>query len=408
MGALAHLETRLVPVTPGSQATAQLRVRITGSVVDQFTFQVLGDGQAWSAVTPPTLSLFPGAEEAVTVTFSPPRSPSVVAGQLPFGVHVLSKEDPQGSVVEEGVLDVAPFSDVHAELAPRTSRGSRGATHDLAIDNRGNAPLNATLSAVDPDRLLNFDLRPPGVVADPGAASFAKVGVHPRRAFWRGPAQTRPFQVLVEGAGPNPVTVEGTLLQEAILPPWFMRAVLALLGLLLLLVLFWVFILQPSIEATAEQRAADILAQVGITPPPGGFTHNTPPPGSPNNGNNGGGGSPSPGTSTGTSSAPPLPGGGNATDGRLVFGQPALVVQSGQTLFVTDLVFSNPSSTAVGELRLERSGQPLLVLRLENFRDLDFHFVTPIVVAAGQNLGLACDDPTACAGTSLYYSGFVR
>jgi hypothetical protein len=403
MGALAHLETRLVPVTPGSQATAQLRVRNTGTVVDQFSFQVLGDGQAWSTVAPPSLSLFPGAEEAVTITFSPPRSPSVAAGQLPFGVHVLSKEDPQGSVVEEGVLDVAPFSDVHAELAPRTSRGSRGASHDLAIDNRGNAPINATLSAVDPDRLLNFDLRPPGVVAEPGSASFAKVGVHPRRSFWRGAAQTRQFQVLVEGAGPTPVTVDGTLLQEAILPPWFMRALLALLALLVLAVLFWVFILQPSIEATAEQRAADILAQVGITPPPGGFTHATQPPAS-----SGSGGSPSPGSSTGTSSAPPLPGGGNATDGRLVFGQPALVVQSGQTLFVTDLVFSNPSNTAVGELRLERSGQPLLVLRLENFRDLDFHFVTPIVVAAGQNFGLACDDPTACSGTSVYYSGFVR
>ncbi len=406
MGALAHLETRLVPVTPGSQATAQLRVRNTGSVVDQFSFQVLGDAQAWSAVTPPSLSLFPAAEEAVTITFSPPRAPTVVAGQLPFGIHVLSKEDPQGSVVEEGVLDVAPFSEVHAELAPRTSRGSRGASHDLAIDNRGNAPINATLSAVDPDRLLNFDLRPPGVVADPGSASFAKVGVHPRHTFWRGPAQTRPFQVLVEGAGPTPVTVDGTLLQEAVLPPWFMRALLAVLGLLLLAVLFWVFILQPSIEATAEQRAADILAQVGITPPPGGFTHNTPPPAS--QGNGGSGGSPAPSSSTSVASAPPLPGGGSATDGRLVFGQPALTVQPDQTLFVTDLVFSNPSSTAVGDLRLERSGQPLLVLRLENFRDLDYHFVTPIVIAAGQNLGLACDDPTACSGTSVYYSGFVR
>ena len=408
MGALAHLETRLVSVTPGSQATAQLRVRNTGSVVDQFSFQVLGDAQAWSAVTPPSLSLFPGAEEAVTLTFSPPRSSGVPAGQLPFGIHVLSKEDPQGSVVEEGMLDVAPFSDVHAELAPRTSRGSRGASHDLAVDNRGNAPINATLSAVDPDRLLNFDLRPPGIVADPGTASFAKVGVHPRRTFWRGPAQTRPFQVLVEGAGPTPVTVEGTLLQESILPPWFLRALLLLLGLLLLAVLFWVFILQPSIEATAEQRAADILAQVGITPPPGGFTNNQGQPGPSQGNGNGSGSSPSPGTSIATSSAPPLPGGGSATDGRLVFGQPALSVPANKTLFVTDLVFSNPSNTAVGDLRLERSGQPLLVLRLENFRDIDYHFVTPIVVAGGQTMGLACDDPTACAGTSVYYSGFVR
>ena len=48
------------------------------------------------------------------------------------------------------------------------------------------------------------------------------------------------------------------------------------------------------------------------------------------------------------------------------------------------------------------------MLRLENFRDLDFHFVTPIVVASGQSLGIGCDDPNACSGASVYYSGYSR
>src|SRR5688500_2366142 len=139
MGALAHLETRSVPIAPGSQATVAIRIRNTGSVVDQFTVQVLGDATPWALVVPPTLSLFPGAEETAQVTFSPPRSPEVPAGPMPFGLRVVSKEDPAGSVVEEGSLELAPFSDLFAELAPRTSRGSRSATHDLAIDNRGNA-----------------------------------------------------------------------------------------------------------------------------------------------------------------------------------------------------------------------------------------------------------------------------
>jgi hypothetical protein len=382
-----------------------LRARNTGSVVDQLTFQILGDAGAWTTVTPPSLSLFPGAEEAVTITFSPPRSAQVPAGQMPFGVHVISKEDPQGSVVEEGAVDIAPFSDVFAELAPRTSRGSRGASHDLAIDNRGNAPINATINAVDADRLLNFDVRPPGVVADPGTATFAKVGVKPRKSFWRGPAQTRSFQVLLEGAGPTPVTVDGTMVQESILPPWTMRAILLLLGILAALVLLWLFLLKPAIESTAEQRTDDVLAAAGISPPPKVNPQPAP-------GGGGGGSSPAPGSSTGTvtnvGSAPPLSGGGQPTDGRIVFGGASLQVPNGKTVFITDLVFSNPSDTATGDLRLERSGQPLLVLRLENFRDLDYHFVTPIVVAAGQSLGIGCDDANACAGTSVYYSGYTR
>ena len=79
---------------------------------------------------------------------------------------------------------------------------------------------------------------------------------------------------------------------------------------------------------------------------------------------------------------------------------------AGKTLFLTDLVFSNPSDTAIGEIRLARSGEPLLVLQLQNFRDLDFHFVTPIVVASGQELALVC--PTGCDGAALYYSGYLR
>ena len=322
MGAVAHLESRLVAVTPGSQASVQLRARNTGSVVDQLTFQILGDAGAWTTVTPPSLSLFPGAEEAVTITFSPPRSAHVPAGQMPFGVHVISKEDPQGSVVEEGAVDIAPFSDVFAELAPRTSRGRRGASHDLAIDNRGNAPINANISAVDADRLLNFDVNPPGIVADPGTATFAKVGVKPTRSFWRGQPQTRPFQVLLDGAGPTPVTVEGTMVQEAILPSWTMRALLLLLGLLVLLVLLWLFLLKPAIQATAEQQTNDTLVAAGFSPAPKSNSNQNQNPTQAPSQNSNQSSPPGPGSSGGATvaSAPPLSGGGQATDGVIAAG----------------------------------------------------------------------------------------
>lgn len=414
MGAVAHLESRLVAVTPGSQGTVQLRVRNNGSVVDQFTFQVLGDAQPWATVAPPSLSLFPGAEESATITFAPPRSSQAPAGQMPFGVHIISKEDAQGSVVEEGVVDIAPFSDVFAELAPRTSRGRRAGTHDLAIDNRGNAPLNANLSAIDADRLLNFEVKPPGVVAEPGTAAFAKIAVQPKRSFWRGPSRTHPFQVLLDGAGPTPVTVDGTMVQESILPSWFMRAVLLVIAALIALILLWLFLIKPAIQSTAQTVAADqtaaMLAAVGITPPPGGF----PTPGVPPN-NGGPSTAPaSPGGPTGSPttgnvpSAPPLTGGGQPTDGLIIFGKDALTVPAGRTLFITDLVFSNPNPGSVGGLSLQRSGQTLLALRVENFRNLDFHFVTPIVVPENGQLGLACDTQGACDNTSVYYSGYQR
>jgi hypothetical protein len=61
VGALLELEPRTVAATPGDHATVQVRVRNSGSVVDQFNLEVLGDAKAWSTVDPPTLLFFPVA-----------------------------------------------------------------------------------------------------------------------------------------------------------------------------------------------------------------------------------------------------------------------------------------------------------------------------------------------------------
>jgi hypothetical protein len=402
MGAVVVLEPRSVAAIPGGGATALVRVRNNGAVVDQFTFEILGDAAAWSTVDPPTLSLFPGAEGTATITFAPPRSPATRPGPLPFGVRVASKEDPGGSAVGEGSLVVAPFSDISAELVPRTSRGSLGATHDLAVDNRGNTALSATVSAVDPDRLLGFEVRPPALAADPGAAVIAKVRVKPKRTFWRGPAVTRPFQLTVEAPETPPIVLDGSLLQAPILPPWTFRALAAALVLAIAAFVAWQTLLKPAIESSARAQAEDVLAAVGITPPPsGGIPSPTPAPTSAATLPPGASPSPSP-----TPTVPPGAGGATPTDGRLVAGSGPLAPTAGKTLYLTDLVFSNADDLATGELRLERSGQPLLVLELQNFRDLDFHFVTPIVVKPDQELAIVC--PAGCAEAALYYSGFER
>ena len=398
MGAIANLGSRSVVVAPGAQAGAEIRVRNNGTVVDQFSISVLGDAGAWSAAQPPVVSLFPGAEQVVRIEFRPPRSPDVPAGPMAFGVRVLSQEDPAGSVVEEGVLQIGAFSDTTAELAPRTSRGRTGATHDLAIDNRGNTQLNATITGLDPDRTVAFDIKPPSVVAEAGTAAFAKVGVKPRKRFWRGQPKTRAFQVQLDSPGQPPVMVQGTMLQESILPSWFLKALLLTLAALIALLLIWFLFLRPVIVSTAQERTEDVLTQAGIpVPPPGG---------------GGGGGDPTPTPGPDATSGPPGPtptpgpaGVETPRDGRMPVNGDAVSPTQGRTLFITDLVFSNPNGST-GALRLRRAGQDLMVLRLENFRDLDFHFVTPIVVGKGQQLRLACEGP--CENAGLYYSGYER
>jgi len=412
MGASISLTTPAVAVEPGREAAIDFRLRNTGSVVDEFTLDVLGDAAGWTAVDPPTVSLFPGAEEAGRIVFRPPRASTVAAGPLPFGLRARSREDPAGSSVEEGTVDVAPFSEPFAELVPRTSRGSLGGTHEVAIDNRGNVRLNADVEASDADRLLTFDVNPPSLVVEPGMASFAKVRAKPAKRFWRGTAKNRPFQLFVRPTGVDAIQLDGTLLQEAILPPWFGRAVAALIALIVGAILLWLLVLRPSIESAVsdavESPIADLrddvnaaLEAAGLpTMGPGAAGPPSPTP------------TPAPGETPGeptpapTPAGPVIPGLGSPVDGRLNEGAPSVAVTG--TLFVTDLVFSNPNGQE-GALVLLRDATTLYQLRLENFRDFDLHFVTPIVLTSGQslNLSLACTGEGPC-DPSVLYSGYLR
>jgi len=422
MGALVTLSTKSLEVQPGSVVSCTVTVKNTGTVVDQFTVDILGDAAPWSAAEPPTLSLFPGAEGTTTVSFRPPRSAETPSGDLPFGVRARSREDPAGSAVEEGVLTVGTYQDTFAELVPRTSRGSRGATHELAVDNRGNSRLNATVSASDQDQLLGFDVAPPGLVVEAGTAGFARVRVKPRRRFWRGQPRTRPFKVAISGEGGAPIVLDGSMLQEALLPRWLIPALIAALVALAALIIIWLTLLQPAINTAAVQALAD----AGITPIPtqpgggggGGGGKQTPTPGPPTPSPTPlpSGVTPAPATPTPPPTEAPVvtapPGGGvvvagTPRDGRLaVDGSSPPSVTFDAPFYLTDLVFANPNGRA-GTLLLVRDSFVLVTLRLENFRDLDYHYVTPIVIQKGQVLAVKLSCSAGTCDPSVYFSGFL-
>ena len=415
MGAVVSLSTNAIEVAPGAEAACGVTIRNNGTVVDQFTVDVLGDAASWAAADPPTISLFPGGEGTTTVHFRPPRASTTPAGSFPFGVRAQSAEDPAGSAVEEGVVTVGAFADLFAEIVPRTSRGRRSGSHEVAVDNRGNTRLNATLEASDADQQLTFDVKPPGVVADPGTATFSKVRVKPRRRFWRGQPKTYPFKVAIEPEYGPKINLDGSILQEAMLPRWTLPALLLALAGLVAAIVFWLAFLQPAIKSAATAALAD----AGITPIPSAAA-------SGGGGGGTGGGTPTPAATPGGGTPTPTPGGGTptptptpstGTPPPVVAGQPVdgrLAKDESRSFngpyFLTDLVFANPNGRT-GSMQLLRDGFVLVTLRLENFRDLDFHYVTPILVQPGQTLRLdvRCSPQNASpCDPSVYFSGFVR
>jgi hypothetical protein len=429
MGAAASLNPTVLSVEPGAQATTEIKVRNTGNVVDQFSVDVVGEPAAWSTVEPSTLSLLPGTEGTATVAFRPPRASDVAAGSFPFGVRVASKEDPQGSVTEEGTLEVGGYKEVFGELMPRTSRGRIEGRHELAVDNRGNVRLNADLEASDPDGSLRFRFSPAALVTDPNTATFTKLSVRPLKRFLKGPPKSHQFQVVVKPQATPPVTVDGVMLQEAILPPWLMKAVIALIALLALAAILWALLLKPAIKSAAKDVVkAPLAAQDAkvanlaggqkalndaITPLVGHPVATPSIVASPT------------GVIGATAAGDPFhqrlpigqtfPANSNRTD--------AYQVGAKDTLSVSDIVLENPQGDS-GTLSIQvvdgSNTGVLLMENMDNFRALDYHFVSPPVLTGNQKLQIQVNCPAnngaqatppapgrACS-PSVLFTGFLN
>src|SRR4051812_6161511 len=110
MGANVNVESLTSALIPGQRRSTSVRVRNTGAAVDQFEMDVVGDVAEWAHVDPPTLNLMPGEEGEAQLVFDPPQVSRVREGEIPYALRVISREDVAGSTVKEGVVAVAPFS----------------------------------------------------------------------------------------------------------------------------------------------------------------------------------------------------------------------------------------------------------------------------------------------------------
>ncbi|MGA8016371.1 MAG: hypothetical protein WCB85_10685 [Candidatus Dormiibacterota bacterium] len=390
MNVRAALSSAAIHAEPGAEGAATLTVRNAGDVVDHFRIEVLGDAARWAVIEPEVMPLFPGTEGQVRIAFRPARSSAALAGQVPFGVKVTSTVDPTASTVEEGSLEIGAFNDLSAELIPQTSHGVRTGRHEIACDNRGNVPLTLGFSGLDPEEKIRFGFSPSSTTAAPGTATFVRMRARPRKRFLSGQPKTLRYQVLVQSREAPPVSLDGTMVQHPYVPAWAPKALLAVAVLAAALVALWYGLLRPTISSEAQSAAQKAVAQtLGGSGAPGG-------------------GSSKSSTATPSNATPPPPSGSQvqAEGARLtatapqngsssLSGQSVYLIPAGHNFALTDIIMENPNGDT-GNLYVERSGTAIFVEQLSNFRDLDFHFVTPIVFQAGQALAVSvspCTQP---------------
>jgi biotin carboxyl carrier protein len=398
MTTVAVLERETVSLDAGEHVSLPLEVRNDGDTVEDYHLELVGVPAQWTTIDHSEFTLYPGTSTVATLDVHPPRSSEVPAGRLRFGIRVVPVDHPEEAVVPEAVVEVLPYLETTAELVPRTSRGRMGATHQVAVDNRGNVPVMALLALADPGQLVRVDAVLPAVSVLPGQAVFAEVRVRPLARLWRGTPRTIPFTVTVSPQDSSSVVLEGAHLQEPLIPAWLGKALLALLALLLLLAALWYWLLRPAVQSAAKEAAAESIgapakeaatsaqaaeqaqgeaataaeqaavsaskaakseAKVSGPPPPKTVT------------------APFSGRLVATTAK-----GSTAAD--------SFAVPKGQTLSLTDLVLEN-SQGDEGLMRVTVDGTDILVQALESFRTTDYHFVTPFVAPAGSRVVMTVD-----------------
>ncbi|WP_127792209.1 hypothetical protein [Agromyces sp. LHK192] len=420
MATTATLEPGSASVLPGESATFTLTVANDSLLVESYALSPVGPVAGWATIQPERLTIYPGTKETAVVVVSPPRTSEALPGTVAVGVRVLPTEQPEFAASAEADLQILPFAELDAELVPRISRGRGRKRVRLAVDNRGSTPLSASIAGTSSDA-LTITTPTPDIDVDPGHALFVDVDLHPRKRVWRGQDLNHPFQLTVvpEGEGaPEPRTLDGSYTQLRMFPRWLWKALLALLLLLLALIALWFLVLKPAIEATAKeaiegpvaeaQDKADAAAQQADQAAQSANEAKA---------------------AVGQPTEPidPVAPGPTVTSNEIDLRFSASAAANGEDeserftipanaqFRITDLVLQNPSGS-FGTLTIENAdvAAPIISTGMENFRDIDYHFVTPVELQSEDELFIkvvctpAVAGPTATpCGASVLVTGIL-
>jgi hypothetical protein len=126
--------------------------------------------------------------------------------------------DGAASATGHGTVDVGPWADAAATLDPMVAHDLMDHSYTFNLENRGNVPMRASLSTVDPSGALQVDVRPTEVSAEPGQTAKATVGVQARTKLKRGEQRYR-VCVVAKVEGGSELRIEGAFYQKGVKPP---------------------------------------------------------------------------------------------------------------------------------------------------------------------------------------------
>jgi hypothetical protein len=312
------------------------------------------------------------------------------------------------------IIDVPPGGAAFVKFAIRpSSRFWRGPqkthTFQVMLRNEPTGALRPPTDVLAPGGAAPMPPAGSSVTAPLGGARTPPAGTPPVPPG----AATAPLPVRASSPHKDEIVTDGSMLQEAMLPRWLLAVLAALVALAILFVILWFALFKPQIKSTAQAETNKQLAANGITPVSGAGSK-TSGGGAPSGGGGSGSGSSTATTVAGGNSSNVIGSGGTGAVASLngtaqAAGNGTKVVfnvPTGRSLQITDLLVEN-SAGDTGNLTLARSGTTVMQWSMANFRDLDYHWITPTVFGPGTQMQLIVSGCTGACTPGLYYAGHL-
>ncbi len=156
----------------GDAMVIHARVRNQGTIVDEFQILVSGFMDWWDVDPAEPMHLLPfgagrpeSCEADVKVSLRPPRSWHATAGVWPVTILVQSLTDGAEVARFDLRIEIPPFRDVTADVAPQVSVGRRRGRFQFIVRNAGNAPVDLELAGRDKAEQCFVHIHPVAPVA---------------------------------------------------------------------------------------------------------------------------------------------------------------------------------------------------------------------------------------------------
>lgn len=253
-------------VEPGSTVACTVTVTNQADKPAEYELSLEGLDGEWTAVPVPVFTVNPG--ESVTERFflKPSRSPENAAGSYPYAVQVRCLETGESRRLP-GLLEMQAYHHLSVDFNPRRCTiGYKGeASLEVIVANLGNSEHRIQLFAADQDNLFAFEFEGGDqTTLAPGQQKPFILHLTATQPSLLANPRLSPFSVSARSLDQPAVagSAQGQAQQKALLSP---GAALSVLGVFLLIALWWAFLPKPPRMEVFSSSAMEGLVGTSVT-----------------------------------------------------------------------------------------------------------------------------------------------